>query len=219
MAITTVSLSELSPKLKKPFELVEVAQVDELGVYVYVAHGRLGWHRHVDEDELFLVLSGLVVMESEWGGLTLHAGELALMPKGVGHRSHSMWRSLVLLVRPKILAHSQNGHRRLYGVPGDEFIRKINLNRAGAEILPDYSLHVLEEMGAYQVLLQRGVGISPWWRQESGSRLVMAQSDRGIIEDSEGETPLAQGEIAIIPPQTHFRIHAERSCLMLHISS
>ncbi len=55
--------------------------------------------RHTDQDELFLVYSGTISLESDWGTVILRPGELAVIPKGLGHRSSALMRSHVLLVK------------------------------------------------------------------------------------------------------------------------
>jgi mannose-6-phosphate isomerase-like protein (cupin superfamily) len=160
MPLKTVNLAELANQIKKPFDLLEAAQVDELGIYLYASHGRIGWHRHVDEDELFLVLNGMVSFDSERGSQSLHVGELLLMPKGVGHRSSSLWRSTVLLVRPRVLASVQNGQRQLFALPAESKLPKKTLSRVAAAVLPDFAPHKLARLGAYQVDLMRGLGVS-----------------------------------------------------------
>lgn len=218
MALSTTSLTGLAAQLRKPFEMVEAAQVDEMGIYVYISHGRFGWHRHVDEDELFLVLNGLVSLDSEWGSLTLHAGELALMPKGVGHRSASLWRSTVILIRPKVRAEAQNGHRRLHGLPGEGVITKTGLYRLAAEALPDFSLKPVLEIGAYRLSLQRGAGISPWLDTDDASRLLFLHDGHLSVETASDSVILSESDLIILPPRTRYRLLASRSCTLLQLT-
>ena len=182
MAIATTNLIELAAQQKKPFDLIEAAQVDEMGVYVTISHGRFGWQRHVDEDEVFLVLNGLVSLDSEWGSLTLHAGEMVLVPKGVGHRTASLWRSTVALFRPRMRAATQNGQRRLHAVPGEHVLQKENLYRAGGALMADYSLKHLSTMGAYHMFLQRGVGISSWRMSGDAHRMILIFNGDALLE-------------------------------------
>ena len=212
-----VNLAEEAAKVKRPFELHEVAQLDELGVYVLVSHGRFGWHRHVDEDELFLVLSGLVTMDSEWGSLTLHAGELAVVPKGVGHRSSSMWRSTVLLLRPKLLAGSQNGQRRLFGLPGEEALLKFTLNRVAAQVEADLVSRRLVSVGAYDVVLRRGMGYSEW-EQPGRDALALAHFGRILVETAGGaRVSVGAGAMGVIPAGVAYRLAAAGDCVMLQV--
>lgn len=53
---------------------------------VVKALGEFVWHEHDDTDDLFLVLKGTLVIELRDRQVTLHPGELFVVPKGVEHR-------------------------------------------------------------------------------------------------------------------------------------
>lgn len=57
-------------------------------------------HAHPDEDELFLVLSGKLDLEFDDGVVSLGAGELVVVPRGVPHRPVARPRAEVLLFEP-----------------------------------------------------------------------------------------------------------------------
>jgi hypothetical protein len=45
------------------------------------------WHRNVDYHEIIICFRGALEWETELGTVTLHAGEMILIPKGITHRS------------------------------------------------------------------------------------------------------------------------------------
>lgn len=45
------------------------------------------WHRNVDYNEIIFCFRGALRWETEMGTVTLHAGEMILIPKGITHRS------------------------------------------------------------------------------------------------------------------------------------
>jgi mannose-6-phosphate isomerase-like protein (cupin superfamily) len=45
------------------------------------------WHRNVDYHEIIICVRGALRWETEYGTVTLHPGELILIPKGITHRS------------------------------------------------------------------------------------------------------------------------------------
>ena len=61
------------------------ARVDEFAVKVVKLEGEFVWHHHEDDDELFLVVSGRLVMRFRDGDLELGPGELVVVPAGVEH--------------------------------------------------------------------------------------------------------------------------------------
>ena len=93
------SLSELwSPRV--------IAEVDDAYIKVAKIQGTLAWHAHADEDELFLVLQGKLVLEMEAGNVELSAGDLYVVPKGVRHNPVAEQECHDLLVERKSTAHT-----------------------------------------------------------------------------------------------------------------
>ncbi len=83
-----------------------IAEVDEVFVKVARVHGSLGWHAHPDEDELFLVLKGVLRLEMEREAVELQAGDLYVVPKGVRHNPVAADECHVLLVERKGTRHT-----------------------------------------------------------------------------------------------------------------
>jgi mannose-6-phosphate isomerase-like protein (cupin superfamily) len=62
--------------------------------------GEFIWHAHANEDELFLVVEGSFDMHFREGVVTLHAGEVLIVPRGVEHRPVAAHEVSVLLFEP-----------------------------------------------------------------------------------------------------------------------
>jgi mannose-6-phosphate isomerase-like protein (cupin superfamily) len=73
------------------------------GQYVKLAklQGEFTWHRHAQEDELFLVLNGSLAIQLEDGGLLLEKGELVVIPAGIMHKPIAGEICEVMLFEPK----------------------------------------------------------------------------------------------------------------------
>jgi len=80
-----LNVSQVAAQLAQPFLMVNVARVGDIVVSVYICQGMLERHQHIDNDELFWVYEGTILLESEWGEVRLRPGELAVVPKGVEH--------------------------------------------------------------------------------------------------------------------------------------
>ncbi len=63
--------------------------------------GEFIWHQHETEDELFLVIQGTLVIKLRDGDITLHPGQVAIIPKGVEHMPVADEEVHVLLLEPK----------------------------------------------------------------------------------------------------------------------
>ncbi len=62
--------------------------------------GEFVWHAHDEEDELFLVLEGHLVIQLRDGDIVLEPGELVIVPRGVEHRPVAEKEVHVLLFEP-----------------------------------------------------------------------------------------------------------------------
>jgi len=62
--------------------------------------GEFTWHRHEEEDELFLVLDGTLRMELRDTVIDVEPGEFLIVPRGVEHRPVAAGEVQVLLFEP-----------------------------------------------------------------------------------------------------------------------
>lgn len=71
--------------------------------YVKLAklEGEFVWHKHEEEDELFLVVSGRLKIKLRDGEVDLEEGEFVIIPRGVEHLPVAEREAHVLLFEPK----------------------------------------------------------------------------------------------------------------------
>ena len=101
-----VSPAAVVEKLAEYWSPRVIGEVDDAYVKVAKVKGELMWHRHEGEDELFLVLKGSLRIEMEARTVTLNAGELFVVPKGVRHNPVADEECHVLLFERKSTAHT-----------------------------------------------------------------------------------------------------------------
>lgn len=70
--------------------------------------GAFVWHRHDDEDELFLVVKGRLVIELRDRDVMLEEGEFFIVPRGVEHRPVAEAEVHVLLFEPASTLNTGN---------------------------------------------------------------------------------------------------------------
>lgn len=70
--------------------------------------GEFVWHRHDQEDELFLVVKGRLLIKLREGDLWLDEGEFAIIPRGVEHCPVAGEEVHVLLLEPKTTLNTGN---------------------------------------------------------------------------------------------------------------
>lgn len=73
--------------------------VNDAVVRLGIFEGEFPWHKHVGQDEFFLVLEGEIALDVEGGdGVILRRLEGFTVPKGTMHRPRSPQRSVVLMI-------------------------------------------------------------------------------------------------------------------------
>jgi len=83
-----------------------VAEVDDAYVKVAKVEGSLAWHAHDDEDELFLVLKGTLLIEMEDRTVELREGDSFVVPKGVRHNPIAKQECHLMLIERKSTLHT-----------------------------------------------------------------------------------------------------------------
>jgi quercetin dioxygenase-like cupin family protein len=71
--------------------------------------GATNWHSHDDQDEVFIVTAGELVVELRSGDATVRAGELLIVPRGVEHRPRAEAEAHFLIVSTAITSNAAGG--------------------------------------------------------------------------------------------------------------
>ncbi|MFQ6123128.1 MAG: cupin domain-containing protein [Candidatus Heimdallarchaeota archaeon] len=88
----------------RPWDPIEVTRVNDQVVRLALCRGEYHWHHHTNEDELFYVLRGeLIIQLKDDPDLTLREGELTVIPKGVEHCPKSVEDTYILMFEPYAL--------------------------------------------------------------------------------------------------------------------
>ena len=97
-----VSIAELIARLGGPWQPVDVVEANDAIVRLARFEGEFPWHHH-DEDELFLCWDGSFRVEMQGRDpVTLRAGELFVVPRGMEHRPVAEERAHgLMLERPE----------------------------------------------------------------------------------------------------------------------
>jgi mannose-6-phosphate isomerase-like protein (cupin superfamily) len=72
--------------------------------------GEFVWHHHENEDELFLVVKGKLLIKLRDRDLWLDEGEFAVIPRGVEHCPVAEEEVHVMLLEPKSTLNTGNVH-------------------------------------------------------------------------------------------------------------
>lgn len=78
-----------------------VGQFNGHDLMVVKVQGEFVWHKHDDTDDFFMVLRGRLTIRLRDGDVTLGAGEIFVVPKGMEHCPVAEEEAHVLLIEPQ----------------------------------------------------------------------------------------------------------------------
>ncbi len=94
--------------LTQKFDLIQeywhpkiIGEVNKSYVKLVKFIGEFVWHKHDNEDELFLVVKGNLLIKLRDKDIRLSEGELVIIPKGVEHMPVAEKEVQVILLEPK----------------------------------------------------------------------------------------------------------------------
>ena len=85
-----------------------VGEINDSHVKLAKLKGEFVWHRHDNEDEMFLVIKGKLFMRLRDRDLELNEGEFVIIPKGVEHLPVAEEEVHLMLFEPKTTLNTGN---------------------------------------------------------------------------------------------------------------
>ncbi|MBL4606179.1 MAG: cupin domain-containing protein [Flavobacteriaceae bacterium] len=84
----------------------KVGELNGQQILLAKIQGEFVFHKHDDEDEMFLVMKGQLVLELRERTVTLNEGEFFIVPKGVEHKPIAKEETHLLLFEPLSTKHT-----------------------------------------------------------------------------------------------------------------
>ena len=103
-----ITLQEKFKEFSETWSPRILGSVNDSHVKIFKAKGEFTWHKHENEDELFLVISGELKIRFRDREVILGPGELLIIPRGVEHCPYAEDEAHVLLVEPKTTVNTGN---------------------------------------------------------------------------------------------------------------
>jgi len=103
-----VNLNEKLSKVKEYWSPKIVGELNDSYVKVVKFTGEFVWHHHDNEDELFLVVKGLLRMRFRDRDVNVSPGEFIIVPKGVEHMPVADEEVHIVLFEPKTTLNTGN---------------------------------------------------------------------------------------------------------------
>ncbi len=83
-----------------------VGRINDQYVKVAKLKGAFVWHKHDDEDEMFYIVKGSLLIEYEDGPVHLTEGDFHIVPKGKMHNPVADEECWIVLVEPVATKHT-----------------------------------------------------------------------------------------------------------------
>ncbi len=104
--VTKINLAEKFARFDDHWSPKIVADLNDSHVKLAKVRGEFVWHRHAEEDELFVVVRGTLTIELRDGAVTLGPGEMVVIPRGVEHRPVAAEEVHLMLIEPQGTRHT-----------------------------------------------------------------------------------------------------------------
>ncbi len=77
-----------------------IGELNDQHVKLAKVVGEFQWHHHANEDELFMVISGCLVLRFAENEVELKPGQLCIVPRGVEHQPYAEEETAILMFEP-----------------------------------------------------------------------------------------------------------------------
>ena len=104
--IEKVNLSEKFGLFREHWSPKIAGEVNDSLVKLVKFRGDFVWHKHEEEDELFLVVKGEITIHLRDGDVRLGEGEFVIIPRGVEHKPVAPEEAHVLLFEPRTVLNT-----------------------------------------------------------------------------------------------------------------
>ena len=86
-----------------------VGEINNFHVKVVKVEGEFDWHHHDDEDEMFLIIKGSLLMQlRDQEDVVVNEGEFIIIPHGVEHRPVAQEECHLVLIEPQDTLNTGN---------------------------------------------------------------------------------------------------------------
>ena len=106
--IEVVNLRDKFAKFTDQWRARVVGELNDTFVKLVKIKGEFIWHHHEEEDELFFIAQGRLLMKFRDGDVWINEGEFLIVPRGVEHCPVAPEEVHIMLVEPKSTVNTGN---------------------------------------------------------------------------------------------------------------
>ena len=100
MQYEPISLADKFGKFSDVYAPKVIAQMNDYQFKLARIEGEFVWHSHAETDETFIVIDGEMVIDFRDGSVTLHSGEMFVVPRGKEHKPRASRECRIMLIEP-----------------------------------------------------------------------------------------------------------------------
>lgn len=100
MDYSPINLKEKFSKFTERWSPKIIAQMNDYHFKLAKMQGEFIWHDHPETDEVFIVVEGRLDILFRGGRVSLHEGEMFVVPKGIEHKPAAEQECHILLIEP-----------------------------------------------------------------------------------------------------------------------
>ena len=101
MNYSPISFADKFSKFTSQWQPKVIAEMNNYQFKIARVQGEFVWHDHPDTDETFIIIEGTLDLEFREGKVTLNAGEMFVVPKGVEHRPVAKDECKIMMIEAK----------------------------------------------------------------------------------------------------------------------
>ena len=214
MPVRLINLAKAAAGLQNPFEMSRLARVEDYALDIYLSEGIVAPHHHLHVDELFCVQQGLLTLETDWGTVVLQPGEMAVVPKGVNHRSWSPLRTAVLLFKCHVMADRKNGHWMALPPKTGDGLSSVEIISHIGKLTQSFDHRDLLHVDDCVVRLLLCQGFTRWHSHDERDELLIVQEGELALGTEQGPALVRPGEMVLLPAGLTHRLVSQRSVML-----
>jgi mannose-6-phosphate isomerase-like protein (cupin superfamily) len=100
MTYAPISLREKFEKFSEQWQPKVIARMNDYEFKLARLEGEFVWHSHAETDETFIIIEGELTIDFRDGAVTLNAGEMFIVPRGVEHKPRASAECKLMLIEP-----------------------------------------------------------------------------------------------------------------------
>jgi mannose-6-phosphate isomerase-like protein (cupin superfamily) len=106
--IKVVNIKDKLSKFTETWNPKIVGELNNHKVQVAKLKGKFNWHHHDNEDELFIVVKGHLVIHLRDKDLSINEGEFVIIPHPIEHMPEALDDVEIILIEPKETLNTGN---------------------------------------------------------------------------------------------------------------